>query len=126
MWILYNLSRNPRVQQRLLREIQSVLPDNQTPRAEDVRKMPYLKACLKESMRYGHTSGPGHEIRFSFALTIHYVARKRFSWRHSKDTLRCSSWFTIHISQTRGNNFGVYDIYIYITFQTLWANPIQS
>ncbi|XP_031228736.1 1,25-dihydroxyvitamin D(3) 24-hydroxylase, mitochondrial [Mastomys coucha] len=51
MWILYNLSRNPQVQQRLLREIQSVLPDNQTPRAEDVRNMPYLKACLKESMR---------------------------------------------------------------------------
>ncbi|XP_051044465.1 1,25-dihydroxyvitamin D(3) 24-hydroxylase, mitochondrial [Phodopus roborovskii] len=51
MWILYNLSRNPQVQQRLLLEIQSMLPGNQMPRAEDVRNMPYLKACLKESMR---------------------------------------------------------------------------
>ncbi|XP_050999833.1 LOW QUALITY PROTEIN: 1,25-dihydroxyvitamin D(3) 24-hydroxylase, mitochondrial [Acomys russatus] len=51
MWILYNLSRSPQVQQRLLLEIQSVLPKNQAPRAEDLRKMPYLKACLKESMR---------------------------------------------------------------------------
>uniref|UniRef100_A0A8D2AFJ6 Cytochrome P450 family 24 subfamily A member 1 n=1 Tax=Sciurus vulgaris TaxID=55149 RepID=A0A8D2AFJ6_SCIVU len=51
MWILYNLSRNPQVQQKLLKEIQSVLPENQTPRAEDLRNMPYLKACLKESMR---------------------------------------------------------------------------
>ncbi|XP_025787945.1 1,25-dihydroxyvitamin D(3) 24-hydroxylase, mitochondrial [Puma concolor] len=51
MWILYNLSRNPRVQQKLLKEIQSVLPENQMPRAEDLRNMPYLKACLKESMR---------------------------------------------------------------------------
>ncbi|XP_048205598.1 1,25-dihydroxyvitamin D(3) 24-hydroxylase, mitochondrial [Perognathus longimembris pacificus] len=51
MWILYNLSRNPQVQQRLLREIQSILPENQVARAEDLRKMPYLKACLKESMR---------------------------------------------------------------------------
>lgn len=52
MWILYNLSRNPQAQRRLLQEVQSVLPDNQTPRAEDLRNMPYLKACLKESMRY--------------------------------------------------------------------------
>ncbi|KAJ8779031.1 hypothetical protein J1605_012882 [Eschrichtius robustus] len=51
MWILYNLSRNPHVQQKLLMEIQSVLPENQMPRAEDLRNMPYLKACLKESMR---------------------------------------------------------------------------
>uniref|UniRef100_A0A673UUW9 Cytochrome P450 family 24 subfamily A member 1 n=1 Tax=Suricata suricatta TaxID=37032 RepID=A0A673UUW9_SURSU len=51
MWILYNLSRNPHVQQKLLQEIQSVLPENQMPRAEDLRNMPYLKACLKESMR---------------------------------------------------------------------------
>uniref|UniRef100_H0VG30 Cytochrome P450 family 24 subfamily A member 1 n=1 Tax=Cavia porcellus TaxID=10141 RepID=H0VG30_CAVPO len=51
MWILYNLSRNPQVQQKLLEEIQSVLPENQMPQAEDLKKMPYLKACLKESMR---------------------------------------------------------------------------
>ncbi|XP_019496469.1 PREDICTED: 1,25-dihydroxyvitamin D(3) 24-hydroxylase, mitochondrial [Hipposideros armiger] len=51
MWILYNLSRNPHVQQKLLQEIQSVLPETQMPRAEDLRNMPYLKACLKESMR---------------------------------------------------------------------------
>ncbi|MEJ1279146.1 breast carcinoma amplified sequence 1 [Cricetulus griseus] len=51
MWVLYNLSRNPQAQQRLLLEIQSVLPGKQMPRAEDVRNMPYLKACLKESMR---------------------------------------------------------------------------
>ncbi|KAM5178740.1 1,25-dihydroxyvitamin D(3) 24-hydroxylase, mitochondrial isoform 2-T2 [Callospermophilus lateralis] len=51
MWILYNLSRNPQVQQKLLKEIQSVLPENQTPRAGDLQNMPYLKACLKESMR---------------------------------------------------------------------------
>lgn len=51
MWILYNLSRNPHVQHKLLKEIQSILPENQMPRAEDLRNMPYLRACLKESMR---------------------------------------------------------------------------
>ncbi|XP_077016666.1 1,25-dihydroxyvitamin D(3) 24-hydroxylase, mitochondrial isoform X2 [Tamandua tetradactyla] len=51
MWILYNLSRNPQVQQKLLKEIQRVLPENRMPLAEDLKNMPYLKACLKESMR---------------------------------------------------------------------------
>nr|XP_004663909.1 1,25-dihydroxyvitamin D(3) 24-hydroxylase, mitochondrial [Jaculus jaculus] len=51
MWILYNLSRNPHAQQKLLMEIQSVFPENQIPQAEDLRNLPYLKACLKESMR---------------------------------------------------------------------------
>ncbi|XP_075383810.1 1,25-dihydroxyvitamin D(3) 24-hydroxylase, mitochondrial [Tenrec ecaudatus] len=51
MWMLYNLSRNPQVQQKLRDEIQSVLPENRAPRAEDLKNMPYLKACLKESMR---------------------------------------------------------------------------
>ncbi|XP_037377597.1 1,25-dihydroxyvitamin D(3) 24-hydroxylase, mitochondrial isoform X2 [Talpa occidentalis] len=51
MWILYNLSRNRHVQQKLLKEIQRVLHEKQMPRAEDLRNMPYLKACLKESMR---------------------------------------------------------------------------
>ncbi|XP_058535706.1 1,25-dihydroxyvitamin D(3) 24-hydroxylase, mitochondrial isoform X1 [Ochotona princeps] len=51
LWALYNLSRNPQVQQKLLQEIQNVLPDCRVPRAEDLRNMSYLKACLKESMR---------------------------------------------------------------------------
>ncbi|XP_028926089.1 1,25-dihydroxyvitamin D(3) 24-hydroxylase, mitochondrial [Ornithorhynchus anatinus] len=51
MWILYNLSRNPHVQETLLKEIQTVLPDKQTPNAKDLQNLPYLKACLKESMR---------------------------------------------------------------------------
>ncbi|XP_055963432.1 1,25-dihydroxyvitamin D(3) 24-hydroxylase, mitochondrial [Sorex fumeus] len=51
MWILYNLSRNRHAQQKLLMEIQSVVPANGEPRAEDLKNMPYLKACLKESMR---------------------------------------------------------------------------
>nr|XP_002720927.3 1,25-dihydroxyvitamin D(3) 24-hydroxylase, mitochondrial [Oryctolagus cuniculus] len=51
MWVLYNLSRHPQVQQELLKEIQRVLPGHRVPRAEDLSNLPYLKACLKESMR---------------------------------------------------------------------------
>ncbi|NXX66379.1 CP24A protein, partial [Spizella passerina] len=51
LWALYNLSRNPHVQQKLFQEIQRVLGAQQSPSAESLRSMPYLKACLKESMR---------------------------------------------------------------------------
>ncbi|XP_053550636.1 1,25-dihydroxyvitamin D(3) 24-hydroxylase, mitochondrial [Bombina bombina] len=51
LWAIFNVSRNPRVQEKLLQEIQQVLLPDQVPRAEDIRNMPYLKACLKESMR---------------------------------------------------------------------------
>ncbi|NXU74103.1 CP24A protein, partial [Oreotrochilus melanogaster] len=51
LWALYNISRNPRVQQKLFQEIQSVFTLNESPSAENLKNMPYLKACLKESMR---------------------------------------------------------------------------
>ncbi|XP_071616004.1 1,25-dihydroxyvitamin D(3) 24-hydroxylase, mitochondrial isoform X2 [Heliangelus exortis] len=51
LWALYNISRNPRVQQKLFQEIQSVFTPNESPSAENLKNMPYLKACLKESMR---------------------------------------------------------------------------
>ncbi|XP_059834727.1 1,25-dihydroxyvitamin D(3) 24-hydroxylase, mitochondrial [Hypanus sabinus] len=51
LWAIFNLSRNTKVQEKLNEELLRVLPKNQTPTAEDIKKMPYLKACLKESMR---------------------------------------------------------------------------
>uniref|UniRef100_A0A673JA92 Cytochrome P450, family 24, subfamily A, polypeptide 1 n=1 Tax=Sinocyclocheilus rhinocerous TaxID=307959 RepID=A0A673JA92_9TELE len=51
LWVIFNLSRNPCAQAKLLKEIQDVVPAGETPRAEHIKNMPYLKACLKESMR---------------------------------------------------------------------------
>ncbi|XP_043098505.1 1,25-dihydroxyvitamin D(3) 24-hydroxylase, mitochondrial [Puntigrus tetrazona] len=51
LWVIFNLSRNPCAQAKLLKEIQDVVPAGETPRAEHLKSMPYLKACLKESMR---------------------------------------------------------------------------
>ncbi|KAL0977907.1 hypothetical protein UPYG_G00163060 [Umbra pygmaea] len=51
LWAIFNLSRNPGAQEKLLQEIREVLSANQTPNAELLQRMPYLKACLKESMR---------------------------------------------------------------------------
>ncbi|NXC97022.1 CP24A protein, partial [Certhia familiaris] len=60
LWALYNLSRNPHVQQKLFQEIQRVLAAQKSPSAESLGNMPYLKACLKESMRHHHHSGFSH------------------------------------------------------------------
>ncbi|MBN3319550.1 CP24A protein, partial [Atractosteus spatula] len=51
LWAVFNLSRNPCAQGKLLREIKDVVPVNQVPTTELLKRMPYLKACLKESMR---------------------------------------------------------------------------
>ncbi|XP_005990636.1 1,25-dihydroxyvitamin D(3) 24-hydroxylase, mitochondrial [Latimeria chalumnae] len=51
LWAIYNMSCNPHIQEKLHKEIQSVLFTSQSPKAEDLKNMPYLKACLKESMR---------------------------------------------------------------------------
>lgn len=52
LWAIFNLSRNPGAQRRLLEEIRTVVPPDQDPCGEHIKSMPYLKACLKESMRY--------------------------------------------------------------------------
>ncbi|CAJ1050293.1 %2C25-dihydroxyvitamin D(3) 24-hydroxylase, mitochondrial [Xyrichtys novacula] len=51
LWAIFNLSRNPDAQRKLLEEIREVVPPDQDPNGEHIKSMPYLKACLKESMR---------------------------------------------------------------------------
>ncbi|KAG7256937.1 hypothetical protein CRUP_004673 [Coryphaenoides rupestris] len=51
LWAIFNLSRNPGAQGRLLEEIRRVVPEGEDPCGEHIKSMPYLKACLKESMR---------------------------------------------------------------------------
>ncbi|XP_053725214.1 1,25-dihydroxyvitamin D(3) 24-hydroxylase, mitochondrial [Synchiropus splendidus] len=51
LWVIFNLSRNPAAQKKLLEEIRAVVPAGQDPCSEHLKSMPYLKACLKESMR---------------------------------------------------------------------------
>ncbi|XP_017783894.1 PREDICTED: cytochrome P450 CYP12A2-like [Nicrophorus vespilloides] len=47
-FMMYHLARNPRVQHNLYQEI-SKLPENLT--RDDLNNLPYLKACLHESLR---------------------------------------------------------------------------
>lgn len=59
LWVLFNLSRNPSAQQKLLEEINAVVAPDEEPCGEHIKSMPYLKACLKESMRYSESAGDG-------------------------------------------------------------------
>ena len=51
VWWLYNLARFPRVQEKLYQEIESVVRKDEDVTTQHLAKLPYLKACLKESMR---------------------------------------------------------------------------
>lgn len=55
LWAIFNLSRNPGAQRKLLEEIRAVVAPGEDPCGEHLKSMPYLKACLKESMRYSET-----------------------------------------------------------------------
>ena len=51
-FILYNLARNPDIQETLYKEIHFHAPLNKPLSINAINKMKYLKACIKESYRY--------------------------------------------------------------------------
>ncbi|KAG2461404.1 CP24A protein, partial [Polypterus senegalus] len=85
LWVILNMARNPNVQEKLYKEIQNVLPVKQVPNADDIRRMPYLKACLKESMRHtvlminSHALGCSEE---SFNDSMQFKPERWLQQRH--------------------------------------------
>jgi len=63
-WALYHLSRDPGIQETLYQELKAVVPADRFPGAEDIPKMPMLRAIIKETLRYSPAlplpQGPGH------------------------------------------------------------------
>lgn len=49
--LLFNLANNQKVQSKLHEEIASLHDPGQPATADTLKKMPYLKAVIKESMR---------------------------------------------------------------------------
>ncbi|XP_038571169.1 cytochrome P450 27C1 [Micropterus salmoides] len=50
-WALYHLARDRPAQGRLYDEVNSVCPDRQEPTTDNLSRMPYLKAVIKETLR---------------------------------------------------------------------------
>ncbi|KAL9965314.1 hypothetical protein ACROYT_G029095 [Oculina patagonica] len=57
VWLLYNLARNPGVQEKVYEEVTSLVGPHGDFTPESFSKLSYLKACVKESMRL-HPSFP--------------------------------------------------------------------
>ncbi|XP_018598638.2 sterol 26-hydroxylase, mitochondrial-like [Scleropages formosus] len=51
LWTLYLLSQDPKAQDTLYQEVSSYVPGKAVPTAEEVTRMPYLKAVIKETLR---------------------------------------------------------------------------
>ena len=50
--MLHCMAKNAEAQEKLYKEIHSVLGVRTQPTPEDLTKMPYLKGCMLESIRY--------------------------------------------------------------------------
>lgn len=55
-WALYHLSRDLGIQETLYQELKAVVPPDRFPGAEDIPKMPMLRAVIKETLRYSPCS----------------------------------------------------------------------
>lgn len=95
LWAIFNLSRNPGAQRRLLEEIRTVVPLDQDPCGEHIKSMPYLKACLKESMRYSRTgtaagrTGLLPELPYQMQHILQTICKNaRTSWNHKQLNVR--------------------------------------
>ena len=51
VWSIYELARHPRHYRRLAAEIESVIGREAPPTVKTVHKMPFLKNCVKETLR---------------------------------------------------------------------------
>ena len=52
LWTMYCLAKNPEIQEKLYNETQKALGENGEITADNISKLTYVKAVLKETFRY--------------------------------------------------------------------------
>ncbi|CAH1117306.1 unnamed protein product [Phaedon cochleariae] len=74
---IYQLSRNPEKQEKLFRELQNILPKRNSKVDNNVQEnMPYLKACIKETLRmYPVIIGNGRSLQSDTILAGYKVPK---------------------------------------------------
>ncbi|XP_049426026.1 sterol 26-hydroxylase, mitochondrial isoform X1 [Epinephelus fuscoguttatus] len=77
-WAMYHLARDRRVQDRLYTEVNAVCPDRREPTTDDLSRMPYLKAVIKETLRlYPVVPGNGRFISENEVIVGNYWLPKK-------------------------------------------------
>ncbi|XP_067666926.1 1,25-dihydroxyvitamin D(3) 24-hydroxylase, mitochondrial-like [Haliotis asinina] len=103
--VLYELSRNPHVQDAILEEITRVVPPGEQPTADHLKEMHYIKAVIKETLRLYPTGSVVIRILQQDAVLLGYqVPKNTMVWvdlygfgrlgRHYEDpnTFRPERW----------------------------------
>ncbi|XP_013767732.1 cytochrome P450 27C1 [Pundamilia nyererei] len=77
-WALYHLARDSRAQDRLYSEVNSVCPDKREPTMDDLSRMPFLKAVIKETLRlYPVVPGNGRFVSENEVILDNYWFPKK-------------------------------------------------
>lgn len=75
-WILYMMAKNPDKQDKLHQEIMSVLKQNELPTSGILGNMPYLKACIKETLRlYPVLANQNREIPSDMEILGYHIPK---------------------------------------------------
>ncbi|XP_037552696.1 sterol 26-hydroxylase, mitochondrial [Nematolebias whitei] len=77
-WALYHLARDPKAQDHLYNEVNSVCPKKRQPTTEDLSRMAYLKAVIKETLRlYPVVFGNGRFVSENEVIVNNYWFPKK-------------------------------------------------
>jgi len=77
VWVLYNLARYPEHLRQLEKEVDEVIGPDATPTVKAIHKMPFLKNCVKETLRiYPVTLSTGREIDADMELGGYFLPKK--------------------------------------------------